>query len=573
MISYHLGSKLILTHLNFDVLFVRWNTDYLVSKFKELLNDELSDKKVVFIIDDEETALVRFLFPKIGSNLKIIFWLKENNFKRNAIFEISNFFSYYASKKNCRNSQLRELYNFWSYNIFLHSSYKNHRIKSATLNELNRLNNSKISKSNSLLIKQIKKLYFEKFINSNSFELTGKGSRNITSLKLYVKKIFRFKFYERIKFKNEKIILNPSNWQTVLITGWYGTETAGDKAILGEIIYRLRNYNKQIKIYVTTIDSRLSWCTRDEMDLDIEYIPINQSTSFIAKNKICSLIFGGGPLMDSSKLSVISKIFQIAHKKKIYKLLYGCGVGPIFSNNNKFFISNIIKLSDFSFYRDKESFDYALSLGGREKNSKVCCDPAILYVERFRKQNKINKKDIKKIPLLIRESTAEYKNNLSNDDFLNSLKDIVKLEKFTFTAMHSFWRGNDDRFLFYKILNNPNFKFSEHPFFHYKSLNEILNEINCAKFVVAMRYHSHIFALGLNTPFLSIDYTGEKGKVSNLLKRINYQHSIKFSNFSKREFIKSYNYLDKNSNILSSKIKQKSQSITKSLINYYESYW
>ena len=139
--------------------------------------------------------------------------------------------------------------------------------------------------------------------------------------------------------------------------------------------------------------------------------------------------------------------------------------------------------------------------------------------------------------------------------------------------MHSFWRGNDDRFLFYKILNNPNFKFSEYPFFHYKSLNEILNEINCAKFVVAMRYHSHIFALGLNTPFLSIDYTGEKGKVSNLLKRINYQHSIKFSNFSKREFIKSYNYLDKNSNILSSKIKQKSQSITKSLINYYESYW
>ena len=77
MISYHLGSKLILPHLNFDVLFVRWNNDYLVSKFKELLNDELSEKKVVFIVNDEESALVRFLFPKIGSNSKIIFWLKE----------------------------------------------------------------------------------------------------------------------------------------------------------------------------------------------------------------------------------------------------------------------------------------------------------------------------------------------------------------------------------------------------------------------------------------------------------------------------------------------------------------
>ena len=101
MISYHLGSKLVLPHLNFDILFVSWNSDYLVSKFKKLLNDKLYNKKVVFIVNDEESALVRFLFPKIGSNSKIIFWLKENDFKGNTIFEISNFFSYYSSKNNC----------------------------------------------------------------------------------------------------------------------------------------------------------------------------------------------------------------------------------------------------------------------------------------------------------------------------------------------------------------------------------------------------------------------------------------------------------------------------------------
>ena len=46
--------------------------------------------------------------------------------------------------------------------------------------------------------------------------------------------------------------------------------------------------------------------------------------------------------------------------------------------------------------------------------------------------------------------------------------------------MHSFWRGNDDRFLFYKILNKSNFKFSDYPFFYYKNLVEILSEINSA---------------------------------------------------------------------------------------------
>ena len=150
------------------------------------------------------------------------------------------------------------------------------------------------------------------------------------------------------------------------------------------------------------------------MDLDINYIPINDSIDFLNSKRISCLIFGGGPLMDSSKLKIISKLFQISQKKNIYKLIYGCGVGPIISKKNESLISNIISLSDFSIYRDKQSYELAISLGGNIEKSRICCDPALLYVRRFKKNNK-NKS--KKIPMLLRESTDEYRNKSHNKNF------------------------------------------------------------------------------------------------------------------------------------------------------------
>jgi polysaccharide pyruvyl transferase WcaK-like protein len=54
-----------------------------------------------------------------------------------------------------------------------------------------------------------------------------------------------------------------------------------------------------------------------------------------------------------------------------------------------------------------------------------------------------------------------------------------------------------------------------------------MSYLNNASISIAMRYHGHIFSIAMGIPFVSIDYTGKKGKVSSLVNRINYsQNSI-----------------------------------------------
>jgi MoaA/NifB/PqqE/SkfB family radical SAM enzyme len=50
---------------------------------------------------------------------------------------------------------------------------------------------------------------------------------------------------------------SPSEWQHVLITGWYGTETAGDKAILGELLHFLKTYAHDCRVTLTTLDHKV----------------------------------------------------------------------------------------------------------------------------------------------------------------------------------------------------------------------------------------------------------------------------------------------------------------------------
>jgi polysaccharide pyruvyl transferase WcaK-like protein len=56
----------------------------------------------------------------------------------------------------------------------------------------------------------------------------------------------------------------------------------------------------------------------------------------------------------------------------------------------------------------------------------------------------------------------------------------------------------------------------------YLTLEEHLQRLNTADVSLAMRYHGHVFSMALGIPFLSINYTGEEGKIENLVNRIGY---------------------------------------------------
>lgn len=357
------------------------------------------------------------------------------------------------------------------------------------------------------------------------------------------------------KFKISKPIFELKH---ILITGWYGTETIGDKAILMEVIYSLRESNPNVKFSITSIVPGLSNLTNKELGLNFEIHELSK-INFSKLNHIDAVVFGGGPLMDSSQLKYIEVLFKWANSIGKKTVIFGCGVGPIKKKINNKLISSILTNSSSAFFRDKNSAKLAGELGFKGELL-WSCDPALRFVRRWSNNNK-KVASLNKVVALLREQTAEYSKNCINityenikifNYFLNSLSsdfDIISL-----LPMHTFWYGNDDR-EYIKSINDykviPSFKNSSNIF----TLHDMLVNLKSSSFGLPMRYHGHIFMAALGIPFISIDYTGKGGKISSLMNRYGLQKmSISTDQLNKDDVLAPLFFLMKNEK---SKIKQK----------------
>lgn len=326
-----------------------------------------------------------------------------------------------------------------------------------------------------------------------------------------------------LKLKSKQPIFKLKH---ILITGWYGTETIGDKAILKEVVYSLRESNPNVKFSITSIIPGLSNLTNKELGLDFEIYELNK-INFSKLNHIDAVVFGGGPLMDSSQLKYIEVLFRWANSIGKNTIIFGCGVGPIKRKINKKLISSILRNSSSAFFRDENSAKLAGELGF---NGELLwsCDPALRFVRRWSNNNK-KVAQLNKIVALLREQTNEYSGNSINissenikifNHFLNSVSsdfDIISL-----LPMHTFWYGNDDR-EYIKSINDykviPSFENSSNIF----TLHDMLVNLKSSSFGLPMRYHGHIFMAAMGIPFISIDYTGKGGKISSLMNRYGLQ--------------------------------------------------
>jgi polysaccharide pyruvyl transferase WcaK-like protein len=343
----------------------------------------------------------------------------------------------------------------------------------------------------------------------------------------------------------------------ILITGWYGTETIGDKAILMEVIHSLKESNPGVKFSITSIIPGLSNLTNKELDLDLEIHELKK-VKFSKLHHIDGVVFGGGPLMDSSQLKYIEVLFKWANALGKNTIIFGCGVGPIKKKINNKLISSILTNSSSAFFRDENSSKLAGELGFKGELL-WSCDPALRFVRRWSNDNK-KVAPLNKIVALLREQTIEYSGNSVNityenikifNHFLNSVSsdfDIISL-----LPMHTFWYGNDDR-EYIKSINDykviPSFKNTSNIF----TLHDLLANLKSSSFGLPMRYHGHIFMAAIGIPFISIDYTGKGGKISSFMNRYGLQKmSISTNHLNKNDVLSPLFFLMKNEK---SKIKQ-----------------
>lgn len=381
---------------------------------------------------------------------------------------------------------------------------------------------------------------------------------------------------------------NPQKWQNALITGWYGTETTGDKAILGEIIYTLRRYNPEIKITVTTIDHKVSHQTNIEMsNPDIDIVPIAKASDPSIIDRMDVVIMGGGPLMESRQIKNIWKIFKAANDQQKSRVIFGCGVGPIHTEPMKVLIGEICKMSTAGFFRDQPSREYALRLGA-DTGFPVACDPALAYVNRWLKNHGSQKAKNKSgllLTTLLREQTKEYFTdgqlsksvNTFIDNVAGSLDDFLKsnpTSQLDMMPMHMYWKGNDDRLFNRTLLNKLEQKEQTVIVKNYLDLDAIIARLYQADVAVAMRYHGHLFCLALGIPFLSVDYTGKKGKVSNLNDRIDHLNFAEsFHSYTRQSAFQKMQELKENKATINKKLLDKTSYLLQGLEDAYKINW
>lgn len=378
---------------------------------------------------------------------------------------------------------------------------------------------------------------------------------------------------------------NPKDWKKVLITGWYGTETNGDKAIIGELVYFLRLCQPNVEIIVTTIQCEITIQTNTEIEelKNSEWVTIEHAPNKDLISECDAVIMGGGPLMESSYMTNVCDIFQIANQLKKNRIVFGCGVGPIHTETIGVLIAEVLRLSTAGFLRDQASHDLMKTLVPDAKLS-VACDPAVGFVRRWSKRNNKRNYQNNSLALLVRANTSEFAPDMSKEELAqnnnNSAKvisslfsDFVEKNKYNveLLQMNAPYVGGDDR-VFNRLVGYSLPKSISVDFHReYLTLEEQMKYLNNASISIAMRYHGHIFSIAMGIPFVSIDYTGKKGKVSSLVNRINYsQNSIKWDDLASLKGSEILEHIAKERDTISKDLLEQADKLVNLLKSTYE---
>lgn len=321
---------------------------------------------------------------------------------------------------------------------------------------------------------------------------------------------------------------NQVKEDSIFITGWYGTETVGDKAILGHIVnYYSERYNG-IKIKVSSLYPFITKQTLIELGLEYcEVIPY-YSRQFIDSAAESSVtVMGGGPLMDMNGLAIPLNAFRVAKKNKKETVIFGCGLGPLRKLKYIKTVKKILQLADKVLLRDSDSIAFAKKIVPSLQPVKYG-DPAHYYISNnFQTKPTQEKKPI--LACYLRDwpiDYAKYSNEEQYFDTKNNFeKNLSKLIKYMcsefnlvphFYSMHNFNVGGDDR-IFYRRFVRSYFK-DEAYYIESKpsSVKTIVDSMQMASINLCMRFHSVLFAHTLGINYMAIDYTNG-GKIRGFL--------------------------------------------------------
>lgn len=307
----------------------------------------------------------------------------------------------------------------------------------------------------------------------------------------------------------------------VVVTGWYGSETVGDIAILGQVLSEVASAVPDAEVQVATFDvARTEASLRQLGVVDVGTVAAGHRSGR-AIGGCDLLIFGGGPMMESPTMALWLLQAWAAQLAGGRVAVYACGIGPLRTERMRGMVRRLIRTADLVMVRDRESASFvqdALLPGAQPPV--VTLDPAFDHVRALPGGTTSNPKHI---ALALRYPSATYLNARVDvagwreryEVALAGAFDVLAADGFDFEGVVMFEDDDlSDRTLYRAIrarMVDPTalqVRAEEH------TVATVVDVIDRAGAVLAVRFHGFVFALARARPVAAIDYTVPHGKTS-----------------------------------------------------------
>lgn len=327
--------------------------------------------------------------------------------------------------------------------------------------------------------------------------------------------------------------------QDVIVCGWYGTETLGDKAILAAVVQTLRAVEPAARPVVASLEPGYTRLTVEQMPelAGCEVVTVGETLERVAGSR--AVVFGGGPLMAIREMADMEALFVRARVSGVPRIVAGCGVGPLGAEAFNRSIGGLLHAASHRIYRDERSRQAAAERFGVDtRDDQIADDPAATWLGRWTR----SPRDVDASPVL-----ALGLRDWPHDQYAPQLGDAEgvrlkgRFEDAVGEALVALARevpglrilpvpfcthavGGDDRWLYRRLLRNARGLRSitdTSLLAQERAPDEYVSRLSSARAILTMRFHSLVFASALGLPAVAIDYTGGQGKTHSLAARMN----------------------------------------------------
>lgn len=319
---------------------------------------------------------------------------------------------------------------------------------------------------------------------------------------------------------------DPTRCKNLMLVGWYGTETAGDIAILGGILMELLEVNPELTFTLISLFPEYTRVTLADLPIHLtsRLLLIGRSEPGLAQavERADAIVMAGGPLMDIDETHLIASSFLRFRAAGKAAVVYACGVGPLREERYRAVVEAIFRRASAVTLRDQASADLARSWG-IDKPIVVREDPAVRYVRETGLKASCRRNPI--IRCFLRELTWHYRQETTPEEaeeklaaLIRRLLDANPSHNVELWSMHYFHVGHDDRLFARRLATrvaDKRLSMIQEP----TSPNDILRAMADADLCVCMRFHSVVFAHTIGAPFVAIDYT-DGGKIRSYLQHV-----------------------------------------------------